>query len=422
MKVLIVSQYYWPENFRINQLAADLVRAGDEVTVLTGLPNYPAGSWTQGYGWRGPYTESREGVRIVRAPLIPRGPGGGLRLAFNYLSFALSASVVGLLRCRERYDAIFVHEPSPITVGIPSSVLGWARRAPVLFWVLDLWPESLVSTGAVRSPRVLRAVEGLVRWIYRRCALVLGQSPAFLPELENMGVPSARTRYFPASAEDLYQPLARAGDTPEARLIAKCVPQGFRLMFAGNVGEAQDFETILGAAEILRDRHDLQWVIVGDGRRRAWVEAEVARRGLSRTVHLLGQHPLETMPAFFAQADAMLVTLKARPNFAKTIPAKIQSYLACAKPVIGSTGGTGAQVIAEAGAGLNAEPERPAELAARVSEMAAMSDEQRAALGLRGRRYFEAHFDNAVLVARLREWMREEAARMHAVGRARPGV
>ncbi|MDO8970047.1 MAG: glycosyltransferase family 4 protein, partial [Saprospiraceae bacterium] len=307
MKLLVVSQYFWPENFRINDLVADMAARGHEVTVLTGKPNYPSGRLFPGYGWAWPCSENYQGARVIRVSLVPRGAAGAVRLALNYLSFALFGALGVWLRLRGKFDAIFVFEVSPITVGIPAIVASRRFNAPILFWVLDLWPESLTAAGGVRSPRILRAVDRLVKWTYRNCSRVLVQSRAFVPEIKRHGVSDSNILYFPSWGESLFQPLQQADTT-----LLPPLPAGFKVLFAGNVGEAQDFPAVLKAAEHLRDRTDIHWLIVGDGRMAAWAKVEVERRGLSQ-VHFLGRHPLEAMPHFYAAADALLLPLKREP-------------------------------------------------------------------------------------------------------------
>jgi glycosyltransferase involved in cell wall biosynthesis len=185
------------------------------------------------------------------------------------------------------------------------------------------------------------------------------------------------------------------------------MPAGFRIMFAGNIGAAQDFATILGAAEKLGNYADIHWIILGDGRMRPWVENEVRQRGLTETVHLLGRHPAEAMPRYFSLADVLLVTLKKEPIFSLTIPSKVQSYLACAKPVIAGLDGEGARVIEEAGTGIACPAEDPEALSAAVLTMYSMSEAERGAMGLRGRAYFEKHFERTMLLDRLERWMKE---------------
>lgn len=402
LHLLVISQYFWPESFIINDLVQGLIERGFQVTVLTTIPNYPSGRFFPGYGLWGKRREEFHGARVIRVPQLPRGQGSGLRLAANFLSFALSACLMGPLLCRERYDRILVFEPSPVTVGLPALVMKKLTKAPIAFWVQDLWPESLSATGAVRSPWILKQVEQLVRFIYHRCDLILAQSQAFFPSIKGLGVPAKRLRYLPNFAEDLYQPMQLPPDAPERVML----PSGFKVMFAGNLGTAQDFPTILAAAAKLRDHSDIHWLILGDGRQRVWIEEEIKAQGLQASVHLLGRHPKESMPRFFALADALLVTLKKDPIFALTVPAKVQSYLACAKQIIAALDGEGGRIITEAKAGLAVPAEDPDALAKAVLALAAMDDEQRQAMGHNGRTCFEQNFDRTMLLDRLTGWLR----------------
>jgi colanic acid biosynthesis glycosyl transferase WcaI len=407
VRVLIVTQYFWPESFRINDLAQGLTTLGHEVTVLTGKPNYPAGRFSDGYGFLGRARESYGAVQVRRVPLIPRGAGGNLRLVLNYASFALFASVLGPSRCSGTFDVILVYEPSPVTVGLPALVMKAVKRAPVMFWVQDLWPESLSATGTVRARWILKAVERLVHLIYTGCERILVQSHAFTESVIALGARPERVLYFPNSAEALYQPVDARGVHPSVQL-----PNGFRVMFAGNIGAAQSFETILGAAEALRSNSEIQWLILGDGRLLSWVEQEVVRRGLSGTVHLLGRHPVNSMPGWFAHADALLVTLKRDPIFALTIPSKLQSYMACARPIIAALDGEGARVVREAGAGIAVPAEDAEALARAVLEMYKMPPAEREGMGARGREYFLREFERDMLLERLDRWMKELVGEM----------
>ncbi len=402
MRVLIVTQHFWPENFRVNDLAAGLVSRGHEVTVLTGLPNYPSGRFFPGYNLRGPWSEQYAGMEIVRVPLLSRGHGRGIRLILNYLSFVVFGIWGALFRLRGPFDAIFVSESSPVTVGIPAAFARWRFKAPILFWVLDLWPDTLAATGVVRSPAVLRAVSALGRWVYAQCARVLVQSKAFIPGVENHGVNSRHILYFPNWVESAYSAADQSKETPLPEL-----PKGFKVMFAGNIGMAQDFPSILAAAELLKARTDVHWVIIGDGRMAGWVKDEVFKRGLTEQVHFLGQHPTEMMPRFFAQADALLVSLKQEPLFAMTIPGKVQSYLACGRPTLAMLDGEGAKVVEEASAGLVCGAGDYRGLAANIERLALLSPMKRKEMGDNGRRYAADHFHRERLFDNFEQWMRE---------------
>jgi len=402
MHILIVTQYFWPENFRINDLALGLVKIGHDVTVLTGQPNYPSGRFFEGYHFWGRARETFQGIQVVRVPLLARGNGRTIRMFLNYLSFAFFASLLGPLRCGGSADIILVYEPSPVTVGLPALVMKAVKKAPLMFWVQDLWPESLSATGAVRSLWILARVAGLVRFIYRGCDRVLVQSRAFVDRVRGLGVLPDRILYFPNSAEGLYRPVAR-----EEVCSGEALPDGFRIMFAGNIGAAQSFATILAAAETLRDHHRIHWIILGEGRQSDWVRQEITRRRLERSVHMLGQHPMESMPEWFARADVLLVTLKSDPIFELTIPSKIQSYMACGRPILAALDGEGARVVKEACAGLVVSAEDAAALAEAVLHMSNMPLSEREMLGQNGRRYFLQEFDRNTLLARLDSWMKE---------------
>ena len=291
-----------------------------------------------------------------------------------------------------------------MTVGIPAIALKLMTRTPVMLWVLDLWPEvsrprkpsvpfeccggssaGTVHLSALRSDP--RAITGLCISC-RTAARSIGENPV-----------------FPSWAEALYE--AAGAQLPA--LENAHLPEGFRVMFAGNIGAAQDFETILAAAERLKSRTDIHWIVLGDGRMLSWVQAEVERRRLSRTVHLLGRHPLETMPAFFAQADAMLVRLRREPIFALTIPGKVQSYLASGRPIVAALDGEGARIIQEAGAGIVCPAEHPEALADSVVRLADTPKESRELMGRRGAEYYAIHFNRTVLFDQLERWMRELA-------------
>lgn len=408
MRILVVSQYFWPENFRINDLVQEWTKRGHAVTVLTGKPNYPAGTVFPAFLDNPTSFSTYHGARVVRAPMLARSQGS-LRLIGNYLSYVVGASLAGPWRLRgEAFDAVFVFEPSPITVGLPAILMGRLKRAPVVFWVLDLWPETLAAIGVIRSPRLLGLVGRLVAYIYNRCTLVLGQSRGFQASIAQYCADPGNIRYFPSWSEPLFE-QSDATPAPEVPLQ----PNTFSVLFAGNIGEAQDLPAIVEAATRLKDHPHVRWLIVGDGRKSAWLEEEVRRRGLEKQVLLLGRHPVERMPSFYAHADALLVSLKKDPVFSLTIPGKVQSYLQAGIPLLGMLDGEGAQVIRSARAGLMCAAGDSTGLADAVLAMADMTPEDRQAMGRNGREYAQNEFDRDMLMDRL-EQMLQEAVRFQA--------
>lgn len=401
MRVLVVSQYFWPENFRVNDLVIELTRRGHEITVLTGLPNYPDGEVFSEFKSNPGDFDAFANADIVRVRHLPRGRGG-LRLIANYITFALSASINGAWKLRGRsFDAIFVFEPSPITVGIPAVVLKRLKRAPIAFWVLDLWPQSLQAVGAVRSPRVLSLVDRLVRFIYARCDCILAQSKSFMTVISQQVSDPGRIEYFPSWAEGSMS-LDQADLAPEVEFR----PDLFTIVFAGNIGEAQDFGAVLAAAELLRT-DPVRWVIVGDGRKADWLAEERELRGLSEQILLPGRYPLERMSSFFRHADALLVSLRDEPIFALTIPGKVQTYLASGVPVLAMLNGEGADVITSSQAGIAVPAGDAAALTQAVRRLLAMSPMDRAKMGNNGPRYLADHFDRNILIGRLEKRLDE---------------
>lgn len=404
MRILVVSQYFWPENFRVNELVSELVTRGHHVTVLTGEPNYPSGRVFPEY--RKSPNDYKEycGAPVVRVPMIPRGQSR-IKLAFNYLSFVLSGSIFGAWKLREsRFDTVFVFLNSPITAALPALLIGRLKKAPVAIWILDLWPDTLEAVGVIHSRFVLRCLGYLVSFIYRRSARIFVQSKAFLSSVVQYGGDAACVRYFPAWAEQVFD------EAPGAPVVASEVSSldgEFKILFAGNIGDAQDFPSILTAIQALRDRTDIRWIIVGDGRAKSSFEREIKERGLDRNVVMLGQHPIECMPAFFRAADALLVSLKPASIFSMTIPGKVQSYLAAGVPVLGMLDGEGARVIEEAGAGLVCRAGDGPALARQALRLSEMAASERVAMGARGRAYAAREFNRAHLIDRLEQALGE---------------
>lgn len=402
MHILVVSQYFWPENFRTNDLVTGLVARGHEVTVLTGIPNYPEGRYFDGYGLFNNMRQDYNGANIIRVPLVPRGRSGGFRLAINYLSFVISASLLVPFVCRKKFDLIFVCQLSPVTVALPALLIKKLLGLPMIMWVLDLWPESITATNAVRNSAIIKCIEQLVRFIYHGCDRIIVSSDGFISSICDKGINAVKIGSFPNWYEQEYDERQNQILPPHVTL-----PKGFIVMFAGNIGVAQSFETILSAAEKTKVYPDIHWVIVGDGRQAEYVSAEVSSRGLSENVHMLGRFPAETMPAFFANADVMLVSLKQDPIFALTIPGKIQSYMACGKPIVAALDGEGRRLLERSGAGLVCRSEDSEGLASAVLKLRGMSLAQRLEMGLKGKRYSQEHFKREMLIDRLECWMRE---------------
>ena len=391
MRILILSQYFWPESFIINDIVSTLDEQGHEVVVATGKPNYPDGKVFDGYRAAGTQRERYLGrIEVLRVPLWPRGYGGAKNLILNYMSFVFSGLLClpWMLRRRE-FDAILVFAPSPITQAIPAILLKWLKKAKLALWVQDLWPESLSATGFVRNPHLLRVVGWMVRGIYRQCDTLLVQSRAFVEPVAQYA-DRAKIQYYPNSL------CVSSGKAvlPVPSELLELLEKHFCVVFAGNLGTAQALHTLVQAAVHLRNELGVRLVVVGSGSRLDWLKAQQQVLGLDNLI-LPGRFPMAVMPQIYERASALLVSLSDESAFAHTIPSKIQSYLSAGRPIIACMNGEGARVVCEAGAGLASPAEQVLPLVANIRRIKAMGDEERAAMGQAGRAYFDANFEMA---------------------------
>jgi glycosyltransferase involved in cell wall biosynthesis len=394
LRALVVSQYYWPESFRINDVVKSLSEKGVEVEVLTGKPNYPRGKVFDGYKAWGCKQEIHQGVCIHRVPLFPRGRGGW-RLALNYLSFVISGMLCApWLLSGKKFDVIFVYAPSPILQAIPAIFFGWLKGCPVVLWVQDLWPESLSATGHVKNKLVLQLVERVVRFIYRHVDLLLVQSQGFVDPVSALASGTS-VKYYPNSVDESFSAPATA-PVPEIPGLG----DGFSIMFAGNIGSAQGIEVIVEAATILRMHNDIQFIVLGDGSRRDWMLQEVRNRNLNN-LHLPGRRPIEMMPGLMQKASVLLVSLTDQDIFRRTIPSKIQAYLAAGRPILACLNGEGASLVVASGAGMAVPAEDGKSLAKAILQMYGLSQQERDAMGANGRLYYKQYFSHDMLVDRL---------------------
>ena len=407
LKIAIISQYFWPEVFPINQMAEALAERGHQIEVLTGLPNYPAGKPFKGYGLLGPWQEVRKGIVIKRVPQFSRGTTR-LGLVANYFSFALSSFFLSLVRLRGDYDVTLTNQPSPLlgVVGAFPQVL--FRRKPMVLWVQDLWPESLEIAG-LKSRLVWWAMDRLMRLTYRLSDKVFVQSRAFSEHARRHGVPAGRIEYVPNWADAQYRPV----DVAEAAEEDAEMPSGIRFLYAGNIGEAQCIPTLVETATLLKGNPDIRIIVIGDGRMRPWLEAEIERRQLGATLCYLGHRPSAKMPYYFAASNALLLTLRKNETMAFTIPSRLQAFLAGGRPVIAALDGEAKRIVVESGSGIGAEAENADSLRDALLSFAAMGEAERGAMATASHACSLAEFDAGQIVDRV-----EEALRLIADGRS----
>ena len=393
MRILVISQYFFPENFRINDLIFSLFKRGHEVEVLTGKPNYPKGDYFSGYSWKGPNQEKIQGIKVHRANLVLRKKAGGIRLFLNYMSFVFFG-IIKLFKLKGEFDKVFIYAPSPITVGILGIIAAKKFKCKSYLWVHDLWPESVKVAGGISNKIILGLVNEMTKIIYKFTDLILVQSPEFKNYLNNQNVSENKIIYYPYYAEDFYRIVNKSEE------YKKKFPSGFNLVFAGNIGVAQSFDTIIGAFELLRNKN-INLVVLGDGRDKERVQKIINYKGISDKFYFLGSFPAKKMPNFFACADALLISLKRANIFSYTIPGKLQSYLACGRPIIGSLDGIGNKIIINSKSGYASEAENEKLLADNILKIYNASESEKEKFSSNAIKYFKGNFSKNYLLDNL---------------------
>jgi glycosyltransferase involved in cell wall biosynthesis len=350
MKILVVCQYYYPEPFRIYDICETLVKKGHDVTVLTGLPNYPEGRILKDYRFGKKRNEYLNGVKIIRSFEIGRG-NGKIKLFLNYFSFALSASIKALFM-KEKFDVVFVNQLSPVMMGIPAIVYKKKHKKKILLYSLDLWPASLAAGGINENSLIYKVFLNISKWIYNSADSILITSHLFKQYFKDtLHLDSKPIGHLPQYAEDLFN------ETVEVPKNDK-----YNFVFAGNIGDMQSVDTIVKAANELKNHTNIVFHIIGDGSKLEECKL-LCNKLLLDNVIFYGRRPISEMPKYYSFADAMLITLKANKTLSYTLPGKVQSYMAAGKPIIGSINGETRRVIDESGCGLCCEAENYKELA-----------------------------------------------------------
>jgi len=347
--ILVISQYFYPEDFRINDICKEWVKRGDEVTVITGIPNYPKGKFFEGYGWFKKRREVYEGVNIVRIPLIPRGQNA-IMLFLNYLSFVFFGFFWKLFT-GIKADKVFIFEVSPMTQALLGVWYALKRKIPCYIYVQDLWPENVEIVTGIHNRHIIGAIDKMVNYIYKHCDKIFATSPSFVKRIEEResawkGTES-KVVYWPQYAEEFYRPAEKKelSDMP--------VNDKFKIVFTGNIGYAQGLNILPRvAAQLKYYNEDCEFIIIGDGRYREEFEKEIAENNVSDMFYLLGRKRPEEIPSYLAWCDVAFISFAVNPLFEMTIPAKLQSYMACGMPILAVAGGETKRIVEEADCGV----------------------------------------------------------------------
>ena len=387
MKILVVCQYYYPEPVRITDICEELVRLGNEVTVLTGIPNYPLGEIYQGYGFKKNRKEIINGVKVYRCLTIPRKHNIFMRF-LNYHSFSFFSSLY-LKRIKEKYDVVFVNQLSPVMMGNAAIKYRKRTNTRVVLYCLDLWPESLCTGGITKSSLIYKLYFRISKKIYRNVDKLLVTSKSFVNYLiKKFDINENIIMYLPQYAETIFNP-------------SDCIKKQdgkIDLMFAGNIGKAQSIETIIRAANEMKNVKNLYWHIVGDGSEYTLLKKMTYDLKLDNVI-FYGRKPLNEMPELYKKADAMLVTLQADSIVSETLPGKVQTYMGAGKPIIGAINGETADVIKEARCGYCGSADDYIELANNVRKFIKIKDKNK--LGKNAFNYYKNNFDKSIFIDKL---------------------
>ena len=394
MKILVVSQYFYPETFRVNTLCRELVARGHDVTVLTAYPQYPQGKIYEGYGFDIPYEKEWHGVRIERVKTYPRG-SGPVGLLKNCVSYVLSANR-WVKKCKEKFDAVYVFEVSPVTVGLPAVKYGKKFGTPVFFNLQDLWPENVHEVLGIRFAPLTYVINRIVDHIYAGSHKILCASNGFVDNLRARGVPEEKLVFWPQFCVD---PDLSGAEKPDIY-----TSDTFNVVFTGNIGDAQGLDLLVEAARELKGK-GIRWYLVGDGRARSGLEKLVQEYGVQDDVVFVGRVSESEANRYAHFADCAYLSFQNNALFNMTLPAKMQTYLACGVPVLAAASGESARVIREAQCGAAVPPVKE-ELVKAVCEMAEKSADERKHMSVNARNYYETHFTMDKLVSHLEEMMK----------------
>ncbi len=401
-RVLVVAQHFWPENFRINDIVEGFTQSGIEVDVLCGLPNYPKGEWFSGYRYTGPRRERQFGAEIFRSGEIRRKGNTNLRIFLNYCSFPFFALFSLPRLYGRRYDAVFSYETSPVLMIFPAIVAARLKKTRLVCYVLDLWPENLYPYFPLKSPFLRGLVQAVSNWHYRRCNRLIAMNDkqaARLYEVTQGAKRRPAITSIPQYCENFY-----AEDVRDAKLAARFAGR-FNILFAGNISPLQDLDNLVAAMALVRQRGyaTIQVLLVGDGMSREGLEQRVKEAGLSEAFVFCGPCKPQEIPRWTGFADALFAGLAKSENLGLTVPAKITSYFAAAKPLLVAADDEAAAASQRSGAALVSGAGDAEALAENIIKLHDMPEQQRQKMGQNGRRCYQENYRREQLLEKLKQ-------------------
>ena len=389
-RILIYTNHYFPEQFKINEIVRWLSVSEYHIRVVTCIPNYPSGKFYKGYGLKSFESHDKKNLVINRLPLIPRGNGNYFRRIFNYTSFFISTFLftIYLMLFKKKYDFIFVHHTSPILIAISPIIYKIFFKTKMFLWDLDLWPDTLKNLEIIKSGILINLFESFVKYIYSFYDIILIGSHGFKEIVKERF--NKEIIYFPNWAEIQI----------EKNLITKQInlniPKGyFTILYTGNIGVAQGFKNVLKLINGLKNQK-IHWIFIGEGTSKQAFIKEINKFGLSSLCSFVNQVPVSEIPNYCNIADAMFLSIKNTPLFSKTVPAKLQSYLAIGKPIIGLLAGEGADIIKKSKCGITYENNDISMFVNKIADFISLNNSELNEMGKNGHNFYKLNFSSNI--------------------------
>ena len=400
MRILVISQYYYPEQFRINDICKELVKRGHKVTVLTGIPNYPEGKFYKGYGFTKKRKDIKDGVDIIRIPIIPRGKNS-IMLILNYISFVISGFFWSKFT-NKKFDKVFIYEVSPMLQALPGVWYAKRKKVDSFIYVMDLWPESIQLVTNLNNKIILKLINKVVDYIYKNCKKIFTSSESFIENIHKRGHSRDKLVFWPQYAEEFYKPLKK-----EKYIKGEMQTNDFKIVFAGNIGYAQGLDIVIDTTKILKEKNiKVKFYLIGNGRAKEELIKRVEENKLSDYIKFIDKQPADKIPEFYANADMAFITLKKNLISDEILPAKLQSYFACGVPILGSADGEIKHVIEKSKAGFCVESGNAKKLAEQIEKCINLTKEELKQIQQNSREFYVKNHEKQMLLNKLEKEMK----------------
>ena len=386
-RILIYTNHFYPEQFKINEVVDWMSKEGFHIRVITCIPNYPLGKFFKGYGIKSIRDDYyRNNVIVNRLPLIPRGNGNYFTRLLNYLTFFVSTFffTLYLLLFVKKYDKILVHHTSPILIAIHPIFYGFFYRTEKYLWDLDIWPDTLTALGVIKSKIILKLIESIVIFIYSFYDKILISSKGFREIIKNRF--KGEIIYFPNWAESIIEK-----NIHNPKIITNLPLDSFIIMYTGNIGQAQNFNLLAKTINYLKNQK-IHWVFIGEGSFKKNFIKTLKRYKVLNKCQFINQVNVSEIPSYTHHSDALFLSLIGNDLFSKTVPAKLQTYMALGKPIIASIKGEGADLIRKSNSGIVEKNSSYIELASSINKLLKLDNTKMKSIGKNGRKFYEQNF------------------------------